>query len=148
MPSLLVVCPKDTGAIADASLWKQFVASKLHRSFRPLNKEKCLGLVDRIDLVLLKRSPATKDAWKLYSKVLLHSLVSMGRLLYQQMEIINSEQNQGLFISYIKKYLNYNLEMIGRSVFYIIQPWLNSVTWVDFQKFDSLVSASFKLRVT
>jgi hypothetical protein len=27
----------------------------------------------------------------------------MGHLLHQQMEIINSEENQGLFVSYIKK---------------------------------------------
>jgi hypothetical protein len=47
MPSLLVACPKDTNTIADASLCTQFVASKPHRNFRPLNKEKCLGLVEK-----------------------------------------------------------------------------------------------------
>jgi hypothetical protein len=85
-----------------ASFCKQLVSSKPHRTFSPLNREKCLGPAETIDLVLLKRSPAIKDGWKLYSKVLLPLFVLMGHLLHQQMKIINNEENKGLFISYIK----------------------------------------------
>jgi hypothetical protein len=89
---VLVVCPKETllhtSPFADVSICKLLVASKPHKSFRPLNKEKCLRLAQRIDFVSRKRSPVTKDEWKIYFKVLLLSELLIGHLQHIQTETI------------------------------------------------------------